>query len=306
MMDARPAREAGDGSRTTLLEESFRKRLERLELLARTTQLGRARGQRSARKFGVGIEFAEHRPYTPGDDLRFLDFHAYARSDKLLLKQFSETQNLDVYLLLDCSASMAFGAGAKLHFGKQLAAALGYVALAHLDRVCIQCFADGLGARLPPTRGRYQALNMLRFLERQPGAGGTDLALAARRFVARESERGLVVVITDGYDAEGFVPAVDALRYARFEPVVLLVADPKELAPVAPGDLMLRDCETGRTRELEVTPSALERYARLLRAQLDAQRAALRDRQVPVFELSPRQPFDSALVDVLRRGGLWL
>jgi uncharacterized protein (DUF58 family) len=306
MSDARRADQPRDGARATLLGESFRKRLERLELVARHSQLGRARGQRSARKFGVGIEFAEHRPYTPGDDLRFLDFHAYARSDKLLLKQFSETQNLDVYLLLDCSASMAFGSGAKLHFAKQLAAALGYVALAHLDRVSIQCFADGLGARLPPTRGRYQALSMLRFLDRQAGAGGTDLALAARRFVARETERGMVTVITDGYDSEGFAPGIDALRYARFEPVVLLVTDPDELTPVAPGDLALRDCETGRLRELEVTPAALARYAGHVRAQFDALRAALRDRQVPVFELSPQQPFDSALVDLLRRGGLWL
>jgi uncharacterized protein (DUF58 family) len=305
-MSSARADTAPEGAPALLLEESFRKRLERLELVARTSQLGRARGQRSARKFGVGIEFAEHRPYTPGDDLRFLDFHAYARSDKLLLKQFSETQNLDVYLLLDCSASMAFGAGAKLHFAKQLAAALGYVALAHLDRVSIQCFADDLGARLAPTRGRYQALSMLRFLERQRGAGGTDLALAARRFVARESERGLVALITDGYDADGLVPGVDALRYARFEPVVLLVTDPSELSPVAPGELSLRDCETGQRRELQVTTAALTRYAALARAQFDAQRAALRDRQVPVFELSPQQPFDSALVDVLRRGGLWL
>lgn len=306
MSAAERAGETGDGRRGALLEESFRKRLERLELVARTSQLGRARGQRSARKFGVGIEFAEHRPYTPGDDLRFLDFHAYARSDRLLLKQFSETQNLDVYLLLDCSASMAFGAGAKLHFAKQLAAALGYVALAHLDRVSIQCFADGLGARLAPTRGRYQALTMLRFLERQRGAGRTDMALAARRFVARESERGLVVVISDGYDAGGFLPGVDALRYARFEPAVLLVTDARELAPVPPGDLLLRDCEDGNTRALEVTPAALARYAQLLRAQLDRLRAALRDRHVPVFELSPQQSFDAALVDVLRRGGLWL
>jgi uncharacterized protein (DUF58 family) len=307
MIAGRRATEPGATSRApVLLEESFRKRLERFELVVRSTQPGRTRGQRSARKVGVGIEFAEHRPYTPGDDLRFLDFHAYARSDRLLLKQFSETQSLTVYVLLDCSASMGFGHGQKLHFAKQLAAALGYVALGQLDRLCIQCFANGLGARLAPTRGRYQALSMLRFLERQRAAGSTDLTLCAKRFVARENERGLVVVVTDGYDLAGFAPGIDVLRYARFEPVVLLVTDPKERTPVPAGDLLLQDCETGQSRELEVTASALERYRRGLLAHFGNLRAHLRDKQVPVFELHVEQPFDSALIDVLRRGGLWL
>jgi uncharacterized protein (DUF58 family) len=289
----------------TLLGESFRKRLERLELAARSAQLGRARGQRSARKVGVGIEFAEHRPYTPGDDLRFLDAHAYARSDRLLLKQFSEAQDLDVYILLDCSASMAFGDGAKLQFAKQLAAALGYVALGHLDRLCIQCFADGLGARLAPTRGRYQALSMLRFLERQRGGGATALDLAARRFVARETQRGLVVVVSDGYDREGFAAGIDALRYARFAPLVLLVVDPREHT-LATGHFALRDCESGQLCELQIDRAALERYRGALRAHFEQLRAGLRDKQVPVFELQVTQPFDVALIDVLRRGGLWL
>lgn len=297
------------GERARLLSEQFLRRLERLELVARSLQAGSARGQRVARRVGVGIEFAEHRPYSSGDDLRFVDFAAYARSDRLLVKQFAETQDLEVHVLLDCSASMGFecshDGARKLDYAKQLAAAVGYVALANLDRVTVQTFGAELGPRLPPLRGKSRALSLLRFLERQTAVGGTRFVSCAERFVVREPKRGLAVVITDGYDREGLAPGVDALRFARFEPVVLLVRDQRELSSFAPGDYTLVDSETGERREAELSPQALEQQRERQQRHFAELRRHLREKQVSAFELDVQQPFDSALIDVLRRGGLW-
>ena len=105
-------------------------------------------------QLGGGIEFADHREYTPGDDFRYLDWNVFARHDELLLKRFQEEEDLHVYLLLDCSRSMAFGDPPKFDYARQVAAALGYIALADLDRVAVVAFAGDIVADFPLTRGK--------------------------------------------------------------------------------------------------------------------------------------------------------
>jgi uncharacterized protein (DUF58 family) len=284
-------------------DEAFQKRLESLAIVSRRLVTGRDRAERKSTRSGGGVEFAEHRPYVPGDDFRFLDWKVFGRSERLLLKQFEEEQDLCVYLLLDCSGSMAFGDGKKLRYAKQLCAALGYVALANLDRVSVQAFSDGLGQRLAPTRGKNRALTLLRFLDRLESGGPTGFAKGARAFAAREATRGMVVVITDGYDFAGFERGIDALRYARFEPVVLLVTDPKEAEPELHGELTLVDAERGEERSVTITPGMLERYRAAYRAHLAQLESYCRDKQVRAFEMSVEQPFDEAVLELLRRGG---
>ena len=284
-------------------DETFQKRLESLAIVSRKLVSGRDRAERKSTRSGGGIEFAEHRPYVAGDDFRFLDWKVFGRSERLLLKQFEEEQDLCVYLLIDCSASMAFGDGRKLRYAKQLSAALGYVALANLDRVAVQAFTDGLGPRLSPTRGKNRALTLLRFLERLESGGPTGFARGARAFAAREGTRGMAVVLTDGYDFAGFERGIDALRYARFEPVVLLVTDPREAEPELRGELTLVDAESGEARSITITPALLERYREAYRAHLTNLQNYCRDKQVRAFEMSVLRPFDEAVLELLRRGG---
>jgi uncharacterized protein (DUF58 family) len=287
-----------------LFDESFQRTLEGLALASRRLASGKERAERRSGRAASGVEFAEHRPYAAGDDLRFLDWKVFARSDRMLLKQFEEEADLAVHVLLDGSASMAAGDGAKLRYAKQLAAALGYIALANLDRVDVQLYADGLGARLAPIRGKNRALRMLRFLERAEAAGATDLARAARSVAARERGRGLVLIITDGYDFAGLTRGIDALRYGRLEPVLLLVTDPREEAPPWSGEWLLVDSESGEERLVRVTPALLERYRSARRQHFDAVLAHCRDKRVRAHELSSAQPFEQAVLTLLRRGGL--
>lgn len=285
-------------------DEAFQRRLESLVLVARRLTAGKERAERRSKKSGSGIEFAAHRPYFPGDDFRFVDWKVFGRSERLLIKQFEEEQDLSVYVLIDCSTSMTALNSKKLHYAKQLAAALGYVALSSLDRVSIQAFSASLGERLAPTRGRNRALTMLRFIAGLSAEGRTDMARSLKSFAARESRRGLALVITDGYDAQGFTAGIDALRYARFMPAVLCVVDDADVGGDVLGDVCLVDSETGDTRDLTVTPALLDKVRSVRAEHFSRLSSFCREKQVPFFQLSIAAPFDDAVLELLYRGGL--
>src|SRR5438128_10523452 len=123
-----------------LLDPQFLARLEQLELVSRKIFLGRLKGERRSKRKGQSVEFADYRNYVVGDDLRFLDWNLYARLDRLFLRLFMEEEDLHVYLLIDNSLSMDFGEPTKLYYAKQVAAALGFIALVNLDRVLVETF----------------------------------------------------------------------------------------------------------------------------------------------------------------------
>src|ERR1700678_2745265 len=127
-----------------LLDPQFLTRLEQLELVSRKIFLGRMKGERRSKRKGHSVEFADYRPYVPGDDLRFLDWNLYGRLDRLFLRLFQEEEDLHVYLLVDHSLSMNFGTPTKFHYAKQVAAALGFIGMVNLDRVIVQAFTDNL------------------------------------------------------------------------------------------------------------------------------------------------------------------
>jgi uncharacterized protein (DUF58 family) len=283
----------------SLLDAAFLRKLEALALWA--DQPGRgARGERGSRATGSGIAFAGHRAYTPGDDFRFIDFALYARSDRLYVKQFEEERALAIEILLDCSGSME----GKLSLAKQLAAALGYLALAHADRVSVQPFAAAPLPRLEPLRGKQRALVLLRHLEALRAHGGTDLARAARVVRARAQRGGLAFVISDGFDVPGLLHGLDLLRHARLTPVLLLLEDAREARPDLEGELTLVDAETGEERALHVDGRVLARYRDAYRAQREALRQGLRTRHVRSHELDASLPIEQVVLSLLRRGGI--
>src|SRR5271170_232508 len=148
-----------------LFDSEFLKKLEYLSLISRRVFRGSLLAQRRTMQLGGGIEFADHREYTPGDDFRYLDWNLYARHEELLLKRFQEEEDLHVYLLLDCSRSMSFGTPPKFDLARQVTAALAYIALADLDRIAVVGFANEIVADFPLTRGKGRVLSLLRFLE---------------------------------------------------------------------------------------------------------------------------------------------
>ena len=190
--------------RDNLFDEKFLKKLEYLHVVARRVFSGNLRAERRTRKVGSGIEFADHRKYTMGDDFRYIDWNVYGRVDKLLLRLFEEEEDLHIYILLDASKSMLIGEPLKLHYAMQVGAALGYIGLANLDRVGIFPFADRPLGRLPPARGKRRIFKVFDFMRGIEAGGTTNIEACLRSFVHQQKRRGLAVLISDFYDPSGF------------------------------------------------------------------------------------------------------
>jgi uncharacterized protein (DUF58 family) len=286
-----------------LFDDEFQRKLDYLAMVSRRVFSGAMRAERRTKKTGSGVEFADHRDYVPGDDIRYLDWAAYQRFDRLLIRLYEEEEDLAIYFILDTSASMAFGDGEKLRHGKRLCAALAYVGLANLDRIAIVTATDEISGRMPSTRGKARIFRIFRFLRGVRADGETDLGEAMKTFVAQHKRRGLAVLISDLYDPAGFERGINVLRYNKFEPFVLHVVDAREARPDLRGDVRVYDCESGEEREVTVTAKVLERYGRAYEDYLDEVQRFCTARQVSYFRADVSIPFDELILRVFRRGG---
>ena len=286
-----------------LFDEAFMASLEYLEIVAKRAFRGVNRGERRSRRQGAGLEFADHRRYSPGDDFRHIDWNVYARLGKLLLRLFDEEEDLTVYLLMDVSASMGLGGGARFDQARRLAAALAYVTLANLDRVSLVALSDQVEDRLLPARGKAQIFHVFRFLSALQAGGHTRLSDAVKSFVHQAPRRGLVVLLSDLYSQDGVEDAVNVLRYHRFEPVVLHVTSQVELDLALRGDLQLVDCETGEQRDVTLTPRLLARYRAAHAAWREGIEGFCTSRQVPYFDAPVEVDFESIVLALFRAGG---
>ncbi len=294
---------AGDDN---LFDEQFQRKLEYLVLVSRRVFAGRLRAERRTKKSGSGVEFADHRDYQPGDDFRTLDWSVYQRFERLLVRLYEEEEDLAIYLILDTSGSMAFGAerrADKLRYAKKVIAALAYVGLANLDRVSIVTTSDRVMERMPETRGKARIFKAFRFLRGVQAEGTTDLGDALKTFVAQNKRRGLAVLVSDLYDPKGFERGLNVLRYNKFDPFVVHVVDPADAKPSLQGDVLLYDCETGDEREVTVTAKVLERFAHAHAEYVAGIERFCSTRQVPYVSASLEVPFDELILRVLRRGG---
>jgi uncharacterized protein (DUF58 family) len=282
-------------------DEGFLKKLEYLYVVSRKVFTGAMRAERRTKKVGAGVEFADHRNYTVGDDLRYVDWSVYGRLDKLLLRLFEEEEDLHIYLLVDVSASM--GANAKLDYALTVCAALAYVGLAKLDRVSIVPFGGGPRERMPPSRGKGNIFKVFHFLEGLDPRGLTELSRSLESFVHATKRRGLAVVISDFYDPQGYEDGLNLLRYHRFEPTVLQVWSQKEADPGLRGDVELVDVETGTRREVTVTERQLADYKRLHREYCDRLRDFCGARGLAYFRADTGVPFDELVLRIFRAGG---
>jgi uncharacterized protein (DUF58 family) len=287
-----------------LFDSDFLKKLEYLSLVSRRVFRGQLLAQRRTMQLGGGIEFADHREYTPGDDFRYLDWNVFARHDELLLKRFQEEEDLHVYILLDSSRSMAFGDPVKFDYARQVAAALGYIALADLDRVSVVAFAGDIVADFPLTRGKARILSLLKFLERlEPQGSVTDLARMARNFVHRGQRRGLAVVISDLFDPAGFERGLDLLRHNRYEPHVVQIFDRHEAEPQVKGDVELVDVETGLIQKVTITERNLRQYRKIFADYLESVRRYCNTYGIGGTRSATDVPFDELLLRMMRAAG---
>ena len=288
----------------TLFNEDFLRRLEHLQLVTRRPVAGHLRGAHRSRRTGSGMVFADYRPYTPGDDTRNLDWGIFLRLDRLILRLFEEEADLPVYIFVDTSASMGFGKPSKFDFARKVGAALAYLALLNYDRVSVIAYADGVAHELPARRGRTQVWPVFRFLEGLAPTGGTDLNAALRGWFGASRTRGLVLLLSDFLDRDGFAPAAQWLAQFRHEVFAVQVHSPDEAEPDLPDHVQIADAETGATHVIETTPALLAAYREALVAHTEGIATICRRHGWAHLGARTDAPFEDLMLKGLREHGM--
>jgi uncharacterized protein (DUF58 family) len=286
-----------------LFDDGFLRKLEYLYIVSQKIFGGQYRAQRKTQKVSSGIEFADYRDYAPGDDLRYIDWNIFSRTEKLVLRLFEEEEDLFVYFLLDTSVSMTLGSPRKLDYAKRLIASLAYIALSNMDNVSVIPFSASVTGRLPPTRGKAQIFKIFKYLESVSVGQHTEMREAFKTFATQNPRRGVAVIVSDFYDPDGYAEALNALRYQKFEVYVLHLFDDLELKPALRGDIELVDCETGEVRSVTVTPRLIQQYAQMHRAYCDEIEDFCLKRRMLYFRTPIQIPFDELVLRVFRAGG---
>ncbi len=287
-----------------MFDSDFLKKLEYLSLVSKRVFRGRLLAQKRTRQLGGGVEFADHRDYLPGDDLRYLDWNVFARFGNHLIKRFEEEEDLHVYFFLDCSKSMRSGSPNKFDYAREITAALAYIALADLDRVCVVAFAEKILDVFPLIRGKQHILSLLRFLERCENTDGTtNLAGTVGEFLHRRQRSGLAVLVSDLFDPDGFQKGIDLLRFRNFEPNLIQIHDLLEAEPILRGDLRLIDAESGSARNVTISESVLRRYKKKFAEFLDSVRKYCLDNGFGCTISRTSVPFDELILRMMRETG---
>jgi uncharacterized protein (DUF58 family) len=245
---------------TGLLDPEFVRELEalrrRLEIRARSG----AAGEHLAKRRGGSAEFHEHRPYAAGDDLRRIDWAAYARSGEPVVKVFRAEEDVVARLLCDGSASLDFGDPPKIHIARRLAAAVGYMTLAEAERAQLIVSAGGAVKDHLPSRGRGGLPALLRHLDGIACGGTTDLTRAVESVLRKTVRPGMLVVFSDFFDRNPVLSTLTRAVAAGHDVILVQIVAPEEVEPSYEGDWLLEDAETGDTVELTMDPAAIQAY----------------------------------------------
>lgn len=269
-------------------------RIGNLEMVAKTVVDGLINGTHRSPFFGASVDFAEHRGYVAGDDIRRVDWRVYARTDKYYIKEFEADSNSNFSVLLDVSKSMSFGEKiSKLDYAKTLAACLTYLANQQRDRVGLVTFDEGIVDHVPPSAKHMDVV--LHTLDRAKAERPGHLVAPIKRLAEHFGRRGIIVVISDFYaEPEEVFDAVGLLRFRGNDVVLFHVLDPQEVDFSFVEPSSFEDIESGD--QIPVVPAALaEQYRSLVAAHIEALTTRASQQQIDYMVLNTSQPLDYAL-----------
>ena len=264
-----------------LLDPQLIARISRLDYTSKKIFAGKLKGERRSKKRGESVEFADHRPYVSGDDLRHIDWNIYGRLDRLFMKLFLEEEDLSLHIVIDASESSACGEPNKFLYMQKLAMALGYIGLINLNRVAMTAVGDGgVVASIRDLRGRRRTQDLARFICGLEPAGTSDFVDAARRIALSRRGKGVMLVLSDFFLKEGYEDPLRLLVGRGYDLFAMQILSPQEVDPTGPhgiaGDLRLRDVEDGDMAEITISAPLLKRYKANLSAYCDRFRTFVR------------------------------
>lgn len=291
-----------------LFDETTLRKLNQLTLVASRIRSGAIKGERRSSKRGSSVEFADYRDYTPGDDLRRLDWNIYARLERPFIKLLEEEEDLAVHILLDGSKSMdwpleAESALHKFRYALRMAAGLGSVALAAGDSLSVGFLQNGrVAAEFGPTRGQVALPRLFRFLEGLEPDGETDLDAALKAYSVIPRRAGLLVLISDLLDGA----QENILRHLRrpHESALLHVLSPDELDPPLAGDLQLVDIETGSSQDVSLDGGLRSLYRQRAQAWVQSIQSDSRKQGLRYLNIVTDRPWEQVILLELRKAGM--
>jgi uncharacterized protein (DUF58 family) len=294
-----PLTQSGGIPGARFVDPTILSRIGTLDLLARTVVDGFINGLHRAPYFGASIDFAEHRGYVAGDDIRRVDWRLFARTDRYYVKQYEADTNTNLCVLFDVSRSMGFASRgvSKLEYGSYLAACLGYLAHRQRDRVGIITFDDDVVAHVPPSAKHFNV--MLHTLDRaraeRPGQLATPLKKVAEHF----RRRGLLVLISDFYeDPDVILDAIKPLKFLGSDIIVFHVLDPAEVDFSYDDASTFEDLESGE--QLPIVPESFgDQYRALIAGHINALSTKFSEHRIDYTLLNTKEPLDRALFSYL-------
>ena len=289
------------GSSRQYLDAIFLSKLANMEMVARCAVEGFFSGLHPSPFQGFSVEYSDHREYHSGDEMKFVDWKVFARSDRLYIKRFQQETNTVVHILLDTSKSMSFAGGpvSKIDYASFLAAALSYLMLKQGDSTGLIAFADRIVAQIPPASRRTHLNAILTALGRKKVAGQTNLAGMLHTVAETTKRRGLVVLISDLLDDEGDIfQGLAHLKFLKHDVIVFHVMDHQELHLDYKGLIQFEDLES--TDKIRAFPQAIRpNYRRRVEAFLDEIQKTLGSRGIDYCLLDTSEPLDRAFIAYL-------
>lgn len=294
-----------------LLDPKLIARISRLDYTSKKIFAGKLKGERRSKKRGESVEFADHRPYVVGDDLRHIDWNIYGRLDRLFMKLFLEEEDLSLHIVIDASESSACGEPNKFLYMQKLAMALGYIGLINLNRVAVTAVGDvegGVVSSIRDLRGRRRTQDLSRFICSLEPAGASDFVSAARRIALTRRGKGVMLVLSDFFLKEGYEDPLRLLVGRGYDLFAVQVLSPQEVDPTGPhgiaGDLRLRDVEDGDMAEITISAPLLKRYKANLSAYCDRFRTFCARRDIMSITVTTDTPVETLILDYLRARGV--
>lgn len=286
----------------TALDEAFLRRLERLALNASRTLRGGLSGTHPSTRRLPAPTFSDHRSYTPGDDLRYVDWNAYGRQEELFVKLGETEQDVPVHILLDRSRSMEYGANdtQKLHYGRMLLSALGYLALASGDKLSAASFDTALAPIFGPQQSKAHALPLLQYASKITAGGAGRIGPTIQHYT-RARSGGLLVVISDLWAVGDIDAVLRTVQPPRWQLLLLHVLHPDELKPPVTGDIELEDSEHGDYIAVTADAATLTRYQERVNQWSGAIETACRRRGASYTRISTNMPIEQSVIPFLRQ-----
>lgn len=305
-----------------LLEAPLMARLSQLDVTSRKLLSGKLKGERRSKRRGQSVEFADHRQYSAGDDLRHIDWNIFGRLDRLFIKLFLEEEDLSLHIVLDASTSMDCGKPSKFLLGQKLTLAMGYIGLVNLHRLSVSIIGGASRAAaqsetpaapaaassgvsvLRDMRGKRRLQDLARFLIDVEPVGNVSFTEACKRIALTRRGKGVMLIISDYLFKEGYESGLRLLVGQGYDVFTLQILSPDELSPTMGGDLTLKDVEDGDMAELTITAPLLRKYKATVAAYCTRWRDFCNARGMTPLTVSSDAAVDTLVLEYLRRRGL--